>query len=189
MSDLHLYLQDQLSSTDETVLDPDIQVTIHHDCIYQHTIARINYTTYDVQRDQDLINPRIGKCAIMVYHPTTPGVSSRPWVFASVLDIYHTLILRPGMSEPKRMEFLWVRWMHTVDIFTHGPAVKHMKRVAFEPLSSPNAFGFINPAQVIRACHLIPAFHHIHITDLPSVARDPEGDWRYYYVNRCVMSH
>jgi len=47
-----------------------------------------------------------------------------------------------------------------------------------------------DPACVIRAVHLIPAFEHGRTTELlgPSIARGDNQalteDWRYYYVNR-----
>ena len=58
------------------------------------------------------------------------------------------------------------------------------------------AFGFLDPAQVIRAVHLIPAFHSGRREDLlqgPSIARKyqedednkrlrEQSDWAYFYV-------
>jgi hypothetical protein len=39
--------------------DVDIQcIYFKNDTIYQHSILRINYTTYDVRRSQDMINPK-----------------------------------------------------------------------------------------------------------------------------------
>ena len=49
------------------------------------------------------------------------------------------------------------------------------------------AFGFLDPALVVRACHLIPAFAYGRTTSLlgPSVARDSlTGDWESYYISR-----
>ncbi|KAF8154663.1 hypothetical protein B0H34DRAFT_852408 [Crassisporium funariophilum] len=57
-----------------------------------------------------------------------------------------------------------------------------------DPSASP-AFGFIDPANVICAIHLIPAFHHSFTNDLlgPSTIARPldEGnvDWNFFYVN------
>jgi len=60
-----------------------------------------------------------------------------------------------------------------------------MERVSFEPASSPDTYGFVNPKHVIRACHLIPAFTYGRATE-NSVGSDTEDDWRYYHVNRFV---
>ncbi|KAH9009230.1 hypothetical protein EDB85DRAFT_1881856, partial [Lactarius pseudohatsudake] len=55
----------------------------------------------------------------------------------------------------------------------------------------PGAFGFINPQDVIRAIHLIPAFQFERTSKLlpPSMARhEDEGneDYERYYVNMFV---
>jgi hypothetical protein len=65
---------------------------------------------------------------------------------------------------------------------------KRLHRVEFIPSDDPNAFGFLDPDEVVRAAHLIPVFYHGGTESLLqglSVARD-EGevdDWRYFYVN------
>ena len=48
------------------------------------------------------------------------------------------------------------------------------------------AFGFIDPAEVIRGVHLIPAFAHGKTDRLfgPSIAcplKDEDQDWQYFY--------
>lgn len=52
--------------------------------------------------------------------------------------------------------------------------------------SGGEAFGFVDPAHIIRGCHLIPAFSHGRTDEYlpPSIVRDPEGDWRVFYANR-----
>ncbi|KAJ7619922.1 hypothetical protein DFH06DRAFT_1341756 [Mycena polygramma] len=57
---------------------------------------------------------------------------------------------------------------------------------------SASAFGFIDPAHVLRGAHLIPAFHYGRTSEFlgPSVAchfdADDHQDYRYYYVNHFV---
>jgi hypothetical protein len=51
----------------------------------------------------------------------------------------------------------------------------------------PEAFGFLDPGEVIRGVHIIPAFAHGRTSDLlgPSISRQPaenDKDWLYYYV-------
>ena len=61
--------------------------------------------------------------------------------------------------------------------------------VGFVPVSDPSAFGFLDPALVVRSCHLIPAFRNGRTQDLLSVtgslgrAVDEVDDWANYYVN------
>ncbi|KAF8133545.1 hypothetical protein K438DRAFT_2128296, partial [Mycena galopus ATCC 62051] len=69
---------------------------------------------------------------------------------------------------------------------------KRLHRVEFLPASDAQAFGFLNPDEIIRGSHLIPAFAHGRTEELlahDSIGRLPRDgltklqDWRYYYVN------
>jgi hypothetical protein len=55
-------------------------------------------------------------------------------------------------------------------------------------MASDDAFGFLDPADLIRGCHIIPLFSqgqvHSDRTAHSFYAQDGE-DWRQYYVNRC----
>lgn len=156
--------------------------------LYTHATARFNFTSYDVRRDQDLINPRTDKSGIMVYTPDTNG-TCEPWAYARVLGIYHAMVGIPGKVKLQRVEFLHVRWMIRDETWTSGAHVRHLPRVHYIPEEDNHAFGIVDPAHIIRGCHLIPAFHHGRSEDMlgPSAARDsPIGDWKFYYVNRYV---
>ncbi|KIJ61923.1 hypothetical protein HYDPIDRAFT_30990 [Hydnomerulius pinastri MD-312] len=56
-------------------------------------------------------------------------------------------------------------------------------------MNDQDAFDFIDPADILRGCHLIPAFakgrSHPDHTALSPIAKDSD-DWKYYYVNRFV---
>lgn len=89
------------------------------------------------------------------------------------------------------MDFLWVRWLGVDRSYNAGWAARRLHRVSFKKADDPSAFGFLDPSQVIRGIHLIPAFAH-GTTDFflgPSIARiHPAGDtqdadWRFLYVN------
>jgi len=56
----------------------------------------------------------------------------------------------------------------------------------------PGCFGFLDPDQVIRGVHLIPAFAHgrtDHYMGPSFIHREEDGDtdWRYFYVNMYVF--
>jgi hypothetical protein len=69
---------------------------------------------------------------------------------------------------------------HTWDTCTLG-------RVHFRPLADQNAFGFVDPGVVLRACHIIPAFSR-HQRNPGECGISPlagdKHDWPEYYVNR-----
>lgn len=66
-------------------------------------------------------------------------------------------------------------------------------RLGFVHESERDAFGFVNPADVVRSAHLIPAYHYGRTSTLltsPSLARsqgknieEEEDDWDSMYVN------
>jgi hypothetical protein len=51
------------------------------------------------------------------------------------------------------------------------------------------AFGFVDPADIIRAAHLVPAFSEGRSSDLlgASFSQDQAGDWARYYAARYVF--
>jgi hypothetical protein len=86
------------------------------------------------------------------------------------------------------MEFLFVRWFGLDADWNAGPSHLRLDRVGYVQEDDAEAFGFLDPAHVLRACHLIPAFSVGRTAELlgPSFARDDNrhGDWENYYVNR-----
>jgi hypothetical protein len=160
-----------------------------HQRIYKHAFLRINYTTYDLRRDQDIVNPRTTKCDVMVYsNEEHQAKLSHPFWYARVLGIFHAQVITNPTRTPQRMEFLWVRWLGRDPTHKCGWKADRLDRVGFVPHTDPEAFGFLDPRAVIRAVHLIPAFAHgrTHSLCPPSIARDDDGDWEYFYVNRFV---
>jgi hypothetical protein len=162
---------------------------IKNDRMYKHNIFRINYTTYDVRRDQDVVNPNTSHKDIMVLARTDS--SDHAFLYARVLGIYHVnaIYTGPGILDyrPRRLEFLWVRWFEVVDGNPAGWNAQRLDTVRFLPMESEDAFGFVDPADVLRGCHLIPKFSHGRLhpdsASMSPCAKDSR-DWKYYAVNR-----
>ncbi|KAI0719739.1 hypothetical protein C8T65DRAFT_736307 [Cerioporus squamosus] len=185
---LKQHIRCELSSKHPQLRDEDIPIILHHDRVYEHATASFNYTTYDVRRDQDILHPSAGKADILVHTPVDPWEdpeSMYPWQYARVLGVYHANVILPGTATSERVKFLHVRWLETDRSFISGTRVRRLERVHFVAHSTGRAFGFVNPSHVIRACHLIPSFRYGRTSDysLPSMARDPAGDWKYFLVN------
>ena len=184
---------------DELNFLPEDRHNVHivKNTIYRHKVLRINYTTYDMRRAQDSINPRIpGHGDIMVLSPENEEENEKPhpYWYARILGIYHANVCHVGResksTEPQRMEFLFVQWFGRDLTPEPGWKSKHLLRLGFVPGNDETAFGFLDPAQVIRAVHLVPAFAWGHVTKyLPGrsvIARgliEPDDDWQLYYVN------
>ncbi|KAH6905097.1 hypothetical protein BKA70DRAFT_1431183 [Coprinopsis sp. MPI-PUGE-AT-0042] len=171
--------------------DPEWRsVDLHRDRIYFLQTMRTKYTTYDVRREQDTLRVK-SESNIMVLDTRGGTTSSQrhPYRYARVLGIFHADVrflghLRDGRQDyaTKRIDFLWVRWYHQAMGSTSAP---WLKRLEFEPLNSPGAFGFLDPVEVIRAVHLIP---QLSLKPQPKVHVSKwlgkKKQWRYYYVNR-----
>lgn len=132
-------------------------VIIPNNVIYSVQTMQVNYTTYDLRREYDTISPRTHADVMVLSGETTP---SHPYWYARILGIYHveTWLNDGGSPVKQHLEFLFVRWLAPLQ--THMSGIKHARlpKVAFVEEVDPDAFGFLDPMQVIRGVHLIPAF-------------------------------
>ena len=190
MKILHCDAQGPPWTDDEAdVLDADSsQVVLKDEWIYWHNLFHINYTTYDVHRAQEMVNPHTDHCNVMLL---SCQPSAHPFCYARVLGIYHAnvIYIGPGLKDYQSqwMEFLWV-WCFEVLGRSVGLDHTTLDSVKFPSMAEVDAFGFIDPADVLRCCHIIPTFVdgqvHPDGIALSCSARDAT-DWKWYYVNMC----
>src|ERR1700742_1614243 len=128
--------------------------------IFSVGTLRVNYTTYDIRRDYDHINPKIHP-DIMVEAPEDDIGGARFW-YARVIGIFHANIqsTHPDIQDgtARKIDFLWVRWFGTEPDYISGFGVTRLPKIGFIPSDDDFAFSFLDPGQVIRGCHLIPVF-------------------------------
>jgi hypothetical protein len=172
------------------------EVRIHNGQIYTGKVLRVNYTTYDVRRDQDMMNPSTDKADVMVLSQD----DSHPYWYARILQIMYADVSHVGNDVPnrsrQRMEFLWVRWFGIEPSHRWGFKAAQLPRVGFVPDTDPFAFGFLDPSLVIRGCHLIPAFRYGRTPELlktpGSAGRSSDSkdncDYTAFYVGLCAIS-
>ena len=173
------------------MLDP---LFLKNDCIYHHKRIRFHYTTYDVRRGTDIINAGTSCCNVMLLANNADGPSSpHHFLYARVLGAYHTNVIYvgPGMRdhEPRRFDFLWVRWFEVVDPASSGWSNSTLDVVRFPPMHRNGSFGFVDPQDVLRGCHILPAFAKgRRQADGVSVSRCAKDgtDYHMYYVGRYV---
>ena len=156
--------------------------------MYRHRLLHVNYTTYDLRCESDSINPRTDHRDIMLLSHS--GGKDHPFSYARVLGIFHANIIYTGPGSKdflsRRIEFLWVRWFEIIQDYLgweqHVPDT-----VKFLPMADDDAFGFVDPANVLRACHVIPSFAdgrlHPDGIAMSRYAND-SSDWRRYHINR-----
>lgn len=162
---------------------------IPNNTIYSVQTMQIHYTTYDMRRVYDTINSRTHADVMVLSGETSP---SHPYWYARVLGIYHVDTWLEGVSRTKKQQFevLYVRWLAPLISSDYKSGIQHARlpKLAFVEESDHDAFGFLNPGQVIRGAHLIPAFASGRgVSSLrygKSLARPKEEltDWEAYYV-------
>jgi len=108
---------DQLFSDDERN-----SICIRNNTIYHLSTRQVNYTTYDMRRDFDMVNPKTHPF-IMVPSPETE-MHAHPFWYAAVLGVYYADVQHVSNDTGdfcfKRMELLWVRWLGVVPSHSLG---------------------------------------------------------------------
>jgi hypothetical protein len=192
----------QASSTSDLNIEESVlaegatKVVIQGQRIFRHKLMYLNYTTYDLRQDQDIVNPSSSRRDVMFL-----GVSSADGeeaddhrhIYGRVLGIFHVNAMVADVGSDtrhwQRFDLLWIRWFKPL-----GPeqqwSSKRLDVLAFPPVSEPDSFSFADPEDALRACHITPRFSKG--ISKPSrcdrsVCADNRNDWREYFVNRCVL--
>ncbi|EEB88999.1 hypothetical protein MPER_12958, partial [Moniliophthora perniciosa FA553] len=180
----------------DELTDMDIlQITFTNDTIFRHRSIKINYMAYDQRCLRDSVLPRTHADIMML-----SGNDSHPYLYGRVIGVYHATVMDVGVPlwerKPVDVDFLYVRW-YKLATPSWSWSDKRLPKLQFVHCTDPDAFGFVDPADVIRGVHIIPSFNE-GATDefLPpdSNARVMEvyvngewqvetSDWCYYYVN------
>ena len=162
--------------------------------MFQVHTARINYTTYDVRRAFDTVNPRTHSFVMVASPETAPN--SHPFWYASVMGIFHADVQHVGKDSRdysfRKMEFLWVRWLYMDPDSSYERQQACLPKLRFVPDSEESAFGFLDPSAVLRGCHLLPAFAEGCTAEslTASEAERPDiinEDWKSFYVGMYVV--
>ena len=122
---------------------------------------------------------------------TTPS-EAHPFWYAKVLGIFHTNVvyMEQGNHDlhPRQMEFLWVWWYKLKKVGSWVPL--RLDEVYFPSILDNDSFGFLDPSDILRVCHIISCFKmgHVGSEDQPeaelSESTQKKHDWKVYYVNR-----
>lgn len=160
--------------------------------MFRHKVLRVNFTTYNLRRAQDSINPRTHGDVMVLSDDEENG---HPYWYARIISIFHAMVVHKGSKsksqEVKKMDFLFVLWfgLDNSPKARGGWKAKKLHQIGF--IEGNEAFGFIDPADVIRAVHLIPRFSDGRTKELlgHSFVRsgnEKDEDWVRFYVNMYV---
>ena len=167
--------------------------------LFEVSTMTVNYTSYDIRRDYDIVNPR-SHPDIMVVSPDSETNDASPFWYARVLKIFHADVWtsHPDVRDKSihSMNILWVRWFGSEHGYSWGFNRGRLPKIGFVEWNDPFALTFLDPAHVVRGCHLIPAFAEGRTSALlpegKSAARvlvaEETDDWLNFYVGMCVMT-
>ncbi|KAG2060721.1 hypothetical protein BDR06DRAFT_986857 [Suillus hirtellus] len=147
-----------VSHCDHIFMDKECSlVVIPNSTVYSVHTMQVHYMTYDMKREYDTINPRTHADVMVLSGETNPR---HPYWYTHVLGIYHIDTWLKGQTKKQHLEVLYVRWLTPLVPSDYQSGMRHacLPKVAFIEESDHDAFGFLNPGQVIRGAHLIPAF-------------------------------
>ncbi|TEB24923.1 hypothetical protein FA13DRAFT_1796782 [Coprinellus micaceus] len=195
----HLFprILDRLGLGDAAEAVPEdqwIHVVLRANRIHAHRLLRVNYTTYDVRREQDVLHVDTPQCNFMTlndqYEPKT-WLSEHPYTYGKLLGVFHADVSYVGLlpsdtPAPRfhRIDFAWVHWYSFI-----GPKGEFsLDRVSPRPITSHGVLEFIDPSYIIRSVHLIPQFSQGKEAEpmLESRLVRNQPVWKTYFINRFV---
>ena len=168
-------------------------VQILDNCIYSSKVLQVNFTSYDICREQDSMNPQTN-CNVMVLSPES-GEDVHPFWYAQVLGVFHGWVLHTDPAAANKsvhkIEFLWVHWLRLIPDRCFGFRQARLPKVGFLPHTDSLMFGFLDHSLVLWGCHLIPAFADRKTSDLLpvmcSATRSPNEHEVAFYVMMYVF--
>ncbi len=93
------------------------QIIFQSHRIFEHKVFRVNYTSYDIRRCQDSMNPRTQANVMVPAFDLSPetgeSASGHPFLYARIIGVFHAEIFHSTIGHrpiPHTFEFLWVRW-------------------------------------------------------------------------------
>lgn len=171
-------------------------VQVENNTLYQHQTLRLNYMTYDLRREQDLVSLNGDRNVLTLSNETDDD--GFPYWVGRVYGIFHANVrivgsVRNAVAPWWRINFLLVRWFGRVTDHMFGLRHKRLPLMAFmdtvgDVAERGAAFGFLSPDHLLRTCHMIPRFK-TGITKqlLPlSIARredDDDTDYAEYFLS------
>lgn len=168
-------------------------VVLEDNRIFVHKLLRLNFTSYDVRREGDVIHVDTAQCNVMAlnenFDSKTWGIE-HAYIYAKVLGVYHVNasfvgILPDGTRRfaTHRIDLLWVHWYD----FVPAKGEFDLDRVTPSPFNSKQSLGFMDPSDALRGVHLIPQFTHGKLQNLRSRHVKTDDLWKSYYINRYVI--
>ena len=158
--------------------------------LYQHNVFRINYTIYNVNHGQENFNLNSQHSdIIMLAENCESQVALHPFCYAWIIGIYHANVqyIGPGLKDynAHQLDFLHVQWFKLVP--PNAQCRVALDMLWLFPTHTKDTYGFVDPADVLRDCHLIPTFAKGQmrpVDTMSSLLSNDSDHWKYYYINK-----
>ena len=159
--------------------------------IYWYSLLHLNYTTYDLQHETETVKPKTEHCNIMLLSLIDhDSLKTHPFCYACIIGIYHTNIIHTGSNSRNYqswcLKFLWVHWFELLNLPSSWEYLD-LNIAHFVPMASTNTFGFVDPADILQCCHLIPVFKSRKLHPDGIVMSHHTCDlenWKCYYISQ-----
>ncbi|CDO74221.1 hypothetical protein BN946_scf184718.g5 [Trametes cinnabarina] len=152
---LRHHLVSRLTGNHEALIPDEWKdhLDIKDDRAYEHKVISFNYSTCDMGRAQDSVNPRT--------HPDVMLLSDtdddHPYWYARAVGVYHVNVCYRGPEALShntwtRIDFLWVRWSALDASYPSGFHHRRLPRLSSVSPDDPDtpAFSFLDPITVVR---------------------------------------
>jgi hypothetical protein len=114
-------------------------------------MLHINYTTYNIQRDQDTINPHTNSNMMILSQEDDKESDGHPYWYARILGLFHINVVQSGPNSKtdsiQHFDFTWVCWLGADPDNRGGWESKRLQQVGF--VVGDGGFRFIDPIQII----------------------------------------
>ena len=154
--DEHLFTDDERN---------DLRIVGGLNQVIESTILWVNYTTYDICREQDVMRPGPACFAITLLQENSPN--AHPFWYCQVIRVFHISVLHVGPNawsrSPQIMELLWVHWLGVEPGYNWGLREAQLLG-SFQTMTiSPLAFWIPHSWSVgVILSHVFPTVTRLH---------------------------
>jgi hypothetical protein len=105
-----------------------LNVRIYDSQLYAPVTISFNFTTYDMLRDTDVVNPKHARRTVLVHCPLREdNKDTHPWHYARVLRVFHAEVSLKSGASARKLDFLWVRWYRTDSSHVFGASTRRLE--------------------------------------------------------------
>ena len=127
--------------------------------LFKHATSITPATTYSGSvTPSTLVHTQILCCALPLMRKVLNPTGMREFLASIMPTFWAENSVIPGARNVRHMDFLWVRWFSEAPGYRSGFHRARLPAIGFVESTDDFAFSFVDPANVLCGCYLIPAF-------------------------------